>query len=224
MHLERNYSLLDKICLAFDRSIRTLSNHSDHTGRTYPPLILKTSSLSNDATESHLSPEEQKKAASLMRVNHAGEIAAQALYHSQSLASRENTTRAYMHKAALEEGDHLAWCSMRLKELNSHPSYLTPVWYIGSFGIGFIAGLAGDKWSLGFIAETEDQVVKHLEKHRQLLPLRDIRSQCILKQMEEDESKHKEEAFLKGANPLPSVIRLGMAYTSKVMTTLAYWI
>jgi ubiquinone biosynthesis monooxygenase Coq7 len=149
-----------------------------------------------------------------MRVNHAGEICAQALYHGQSAVSRHAATRHKLQQAAVEEGDHLAWCHQRLLELGSHTSYLNPVWYTGSFFIGMIAGIAGDKWSLGFVAETEKQVVQHLRGHLQLLPEKDQKSHKILLQMQLE----------LGAATLPPVVQKCMALVSKLLVKLAYWV
>jgi len=157
-----------------------------------------------------------------MRVNHAGEVAAQALYEGQAATARLDHVRASMQQAADEEVDHLAWCRDRLSELDSRPSMLNPVWYAGSWMIGAAAGLAGDRWSLGFVAETERQVIDHLDEHLSRLPLQDSRSRAILEQMKIDETHHGTAAMEAGAATLPAPIRATMALTSKIMTTLAY--
>lgn len=215
MKSERRYSFLDQICLGIDQTLRALTDNPKTTGRFNPGRHVE---------EQLLNEQERKQSASLMRVNHAGEICAQALYHGQSIVSRSYNVREGLQKAAIEEGDHLNWCKQRLTELNSHTSYLNPLWYVGSFGIGMMAGLVGDKWSLGFIAETEYQVIKHLEGHLHLLPAKDHRSFKILQQMEQDEAKHREEAIASGAQELPKVIRKGMSLVSKVMVTTAYYL
>src|SRR5262249_21998040 len=142
--------------------------------------------------------------AGLMRINHAGEVCAQALYHGQGLASQSPHVKQKMQQAAVEEGDHFALCRIRFFELGSHTSYLNPLWYAGSFTLGLTAGLVGEKWSLGFLAETEHQVVKHLEKHLNILSNQDHRSYKILQQMQQDEAIHRDEAIKAGASELPS--------------------
>lgn len=158
-----------------------------------------------------------------MRVNHAGEIAAQALYQGQSITARNAATRENMQKSADEEMDHLAWCHDRLQELNSHTSVLAPFWYVGSLCIGAVAGIAGDKWSLGFVAETEHQVMKHLDSHLQKIPAKDKKSRQIIQQMHEDEASHADAAIAAGAVDLPKGIKTLMGLMSKVMTRTAYW-
>lgn len=171
----------------------------------------------------HLADEASRRhVAGLMRINHAGEIAAQGLYHGQALTARRPEIRAAMEQAAREEGDHLAWCRERLDELGDRPSLLAPVWYAGSVAIGAIAGAAGDRWSLGFMAETERQVESHLEDHLSRLPEVDERSRAILEQMKTDEVKHAESAASAGGAALPAPVRLMMKLTAKVMTTTAY--
>lgn len=216
MMKQRNYTIFDRICLGLDQVVRALTDNVQTTQAAYPAEKL------TDAPE--LTDDERRHAAGLMRVNHAGEICAQALYHGQGLVSRNHRIQAHMQQAALEEGDHLAWCKQRLDELQSHTSYLKPLWYAGSFCIGMVAGLIGDKWSLGFVVETERQVIKHLESHIHLLPMQDSRSYQILKQMEADETKHRNEAIASGAHELPMVVKKGMALTAKVMVKTAYWV
>jgi len=160
--------------------------------------------------------------AGLMRINHSGEVCAQALYAGQAATARHDETRDAMQLAADEEIDHLAWCEDRLRELDSRPSILNPFWYAGSFAIGAIAGIAGDRWSLGFVKETEKQVEAHLEDHLERLPEGDGRSQAILDQMKKDEAKHAEMAEAAGARDLPPPIQSAMAFTASIMKTLAY--
>lgn len=167
---------------------------------------------------------ERRHVAGLMRVNHSGEIAAQALYQGQALTAREAEVRETLRHAAEEEGDHLAWCEERLRELDSRPSLLNPLWYAGSFAIGALAGALGDRVSLGFVAETERQVEGHLDEHLQTLPRKDERSRRILEQMKEDETRHGESARAAGGSELPAPVRLLMKLTSRVMTRTAYWI
>ena len=157
-----------------------------------------------------------------MRINHAGEVAAQGLYEGQSLTARLPEVREKMERAAMEENDHLAWCESRINELGSHKSLLNPLWYGGSLAIGAIAGLAGDKWSLGFVTETERQVVHHLDSHLAQLNENDQKSRAILEQMKEDEGQHATTALHAGGAELPQPIKKLMSLTSKVMTKAAY--
>lgn len=212
---QRRYSLLDHLCLGFDQALRAVSDTVKTTGRPYP---------AHNDNESEMTLEQRQHSAALMRVNHAGEVCAQALYHGQGLASRSPEIKNQMKAAADEEGDHLAWCRTRLCELSSHTSYLNPFWYAGSFLLGFSAGFVGDKWSLGFLAETEQQVVKHLENHLQILGDQDIRSFKILEQMQRDEAEHRDEAIKAGAAELPQWIKTLMHFTSKIMVKTAYWV
>ncbi len=167
---------------------------------------------------------ERRHVAGLMRVNHAGEIAAQGLYHGQALTARNPATRALLEQAAREESDHLAWCEQRLKELNDRPSLLDPLWYAGSFAIGALAGLAGDRHSLGFVAETERQVERHLDGHLDALPADDARSRAIIEQMRADERAHGELAQAAGGATLPRPVQSLMRTTARIMTTTARWI
>jgi ubiquinone biosynthesis monooxygenase Coq7 len=215
MSSPRSYTFLDRLCLGVDQAVRALADTSHAVGRSYPAKSLEKHSLS-DA--------ERKQSAALMRINHSGEICAQALYHGQAVVSKSHLVQQSMHQAALEEGDHLIWCKKRLDELGSHTSYLNPLWYTGSFCIGMVAGMIGDQWSLGFVAETERQVIKHLESHLHTLPKNDERSRHILSQMEKDETKHRDEALASGARQLPNLIRKLMTLTSKVMVKTAYWV
>ncbi|MBV9576510.1 MAG: 2-polyprenyl-3-methyl-6-methoxy-1,4-benzoquinone monooxygenase [Gammaproteobacteria bacterium] len=215
MDIFRHYSIIDRLCLNVDQAVRALSNNVKTTGKPYP---------AKEIEEFSLNDQQRQQAAALMRINHAGEICAQALYHGQSIISRTQAIQEKMQQAAIEEGDHLAWCQQRLEELGSHVSYLNPLWYAGSFCIGMVAGMVGDKWSLGFVVETERQVIKHLEMHFHLLPAEDKRSYTVLKQMEEDEGKHRDEAMACGANELPVLVKKAMAFTSKIMVKIAYWV
>jgi len=215
MNKERQYSTTDHLCLNIDSVLRTLFNNPQTTQRPYPVEKNK---------KTHLSQQEQQHSAGLMRINHAGEICAQALYQGQAVTSQSTVTREKMQQAALEEGDHLAWCCRRLEELGSHTSYLNPLWYTGSYLIGLAAGMAGDRWSLGFVAETEKQVVAHLQKHLETLPEKDEQSYQILQKMQKDEEQHREEAISLGAIELPAVIQKAMQWTSCIMVKAAYWI
>lgn len=215
MTVNRQYSLLDKLCIGIDQAIRTLTDNALTSGQVYPARAV---------AEEEMSDTERKHVAGLMRINHAGEVCAQALYHGQAVASRDNSVQQKMEQAALEEGDHLDWCKKRLDELGSHTSYLNPIWYAGSFCIGMAAGMVGDKWSLGFVAETERQVIKHLSSHMDLLPTQDQRSHTILERMERDEAHHRDEAIHAGAHELPGYIKSVMALTSKLMVKTAYYL
>jgi ubiquinone biosynthesis monooxygenase Coq7 len=166
----------------------------------------------------------RRHVAGLMRVNHAGEIAAQGLYHGQALTARNPATREALRRAAAEEGDHLAWCRDRLDELGSRPSLLNPLWYAGSVAIGALAGLCGDRASLGFMAETERQVEGHLERHLARLPEDDLRSRAIIGQMQSDEAAHGRAAIAAGGAPLPEPVPQLMRMSARVMTGTAYWI
>jgi len=211
--MKRHYSLSDKICLGLDSALRALHGTVKTTHAPYP---------ARDQNENDLTDAQKRHSAGLMRVNHAGEICAQALYHGQSVVTRSKDVQAKMQQAAVEEGDHLNWCQLRLDELGSHTSYLNPVWYAGSFAIGMVAGMVGDDWSLGFVAETEKQVIKHLESHLHLLPQQDVRSYKILEAMEQDEAKHRDGAIAAGARELPDPIKRVMGLVSKIMVKTAY--
>jgi ubiquinone biosynthesis monooxygenase Coq7 len=204
-------SLLDRFITEFDVALRSLAGGAQ-ARRAMP-------TAENAPT---LDSAERAHAAGLMRVNHVGEVCAQALYQSQKILARSAETRAMLDHAAQEEMDHMAWCEERLSELGSHTSYLNPIWYAGSFGIGLLAGLAGDRWSLGFVAETEKQVEKHLNSHLETLPLADARSRAIVDQMRRDEIDHGQSAWDAGGKPLQQPIKNAMEAISKVMTTAAY--
>jgi ubiquinone biosynthesis monooxygenase Coq7 len=171
-----------------------------------------------------LDEQQSRHAAGLMRVNHSGEVAAQALYRGQSVTARNHSTREALMQAAREEQDHLAWCETRLSELGAAPSRLNPLWYIGSFAIGLAAGAVSDRVSLGFVAETERQVEGHLEEHLARLPQADARSRRILEAMKEDEIRHGQQATTAGGAALPALVRQAMRMTARVMTRTAYWI
>lgn len=206
----RKLNLIDTLLSEVDQALRTVHTLAPTTERPNPSAGL-------DAGE--LSDTDKKHSASLMRINHAGEVSAQGLYRGQALTAKREDIREQMERSAMEENDHLNWCELRLKELDSHKSYLSPVWYIGSFGIGAVAGLVGDKWSLGFVKETEDQVVKHLEEHLEKLPKNDASSRAVLEQMKVDEAHHADIAVEAGAAELPLPIRkVFMPLLSKVMT------
>ncbi|KTC64869.1 ubiquinone biosynthesis protein (plasmid) [Legionella adelaidensis] len=186
--------------------------------------FVERSSPALNMPEPQLNHAEKKHVAGLMRVNHAGEVCAQALYQGQALTAKLPGTRKQMEKAAREEVDHLGWCELRLNELGSQPSILNLIWYTQSFLIGALAGLAGDQWSLGFVVETERQVTAHLEDHIQKLPKLDEKTQIILKKMQEEEIQHAELARKAGAKELPRPIQELMRLMSKVMTKTSYYI
>lgn len=204
--------LLEPLIVAADRALRAVSGRAQ-ASRPNPAGDLR----------SELSEEERRRAAALMRVNHAGEIAAQALYQAQALAARSEETRAWLLRAAREESDHLAWCEARLDELGSRTSRLKPLWYAGSFTIGALAAAFGDRASLGFVAETERQVEGHLDAHLDRLPAADERSRAILREMRADETRHGSTARSAGALRMPGPLRELMRRTARVMTGTAYW-
>jgi ubiquinone biosynthesis monooxygenase Coq7 len=208
------FSRPDHFIIQLDKILKTLTGCPKGTGRANP---------SHSIVNEPLSQAEQKKAARLMRINQTGEIAAQALYQGQALTARNPEIRAVMQQAALEENDHLLWCTKRVQELRSHGSFLNPVWYVGSLGLGLVAGLWGDKWSLGFLAETEKQVGLHLQKHLQELPPKDYRSRSIVQQMWIDETQHEATAIEQGAAELPQVIKIFMKGSAKIMTKCVYY-
>lgn len=201
-------------------------NQFDSFIKTVLPPKERLSQRSSPAKEcdkpSALSDDEIKHAAGLMRVNHTGEVCAQALYQGQAITAHSQTVKEKMNEAALEEVDHLAWCEERLSELDSHTSYFNPLWYGMSLSIGMLAGMVGDKWSLGFVCETERQVTRHLESHLESLPQTDARSRAIVEQMRLDEMQHATNALEYGGVELPKPIKTLMGMMSKVMTTLAY--
>ena len=207
-------NLIDNLIINADRALRTLAAGSDMTSERPSPA--------RPLNEADLSEAERKKSAALMRVNHTGEVCAQALYQGQALTAKLPNVRAEMEKAAEEEIDHLVWCHERIGALGSHTSYLNPVWYGVSFAIGAGAGLVSDKVSLGFVAATEDQVCKHLQDHLQELPLSDSRSRAVVEQMLEDEARHADMALKAGGYNFPAPAKGLMTLMSKVMTTTSY--
>lgn len=205
-------SPLDQLLVVADETLRTLFAPA-HTARALP--------LPPDVP---LTEPEKRHIAGLMRVNHAGEIAAQGLYRGQALLSHSAATRDFLRRAAREEGDHLAWCEARLAELGSHASRLNALWYLGSFAIGAAAAALGDEVSLGFASETERQVEGHLASHLERLPVGDVRSRQILQQMKSDETGHAQAARAQGASELPGPIPWLMRSVARLMTSSAYWI
>ena len=214
MSESRRFDFIDQAVFALDTGLRTLLNNPAVTGRDNPA----------DAVEEvELSTEDKKHIAGLMRINHCGEVCAQGLYTGQALTARSAEVREKMQESADEENDHLAWTAGRIDEMDSHLSVFNPIFYLGSVAIGAAAGIAGDKWSLGFVAETERQVVKHLDGHLTQIEEKDPKSSAILKQMREDELEHATKAVEHGAAELPTPIKRLMTLTSKVMTRSTYW-
>lgn len=208
-------NLTDRIIAEIDKGLKfSLHNYQKET-REYPASNIEDNNL-NEISRNH--------SANLMRVNHAGEVAAQGLYRGQALTAKLEGTKEKMDQAALEELDHLSWCNKRLEELNDKPSVLNPLWYGLSFGMGAIAGAAGDKWSLGFVHETEEQVVIHLKGHLDKLSSEDKKTVAILEQMSADEAKHSQEALDSGAENLPEGVKKLMSIVAKVMTKSSYYV
>lgn len=211
----RKYSLTDKILINLNTALATSFGSLLHSGRANP---------AQDLEEGALSEDEKRHSASLMRVNHAGEVCAQALYSGQAMTARSRAVATKLSESAQEEADHLAWCQQRLNELSSHPSYFSGLWYAGAFGLGLLAGAAGDRWSLGFLAETEKQVAKHLEGHLQRISPLDKKSIAIIHQMQTEELSHQHAAQELGAKELPMLIKRVMHWSSKIMTTVAHYL
>ena len=208
-------NFVDQIISEIDKGIKFSLDNYQKENRQYP---------ASKIPEDDLSEFDRNNSANLMRVNHSGEVAAQGLYRGQALTARLEGTREKMDHAALEELDHLSWCNKRLEELNDKPSLLNPFWYGLSFGMGAIAGAAGDKWSLGFVHETEEQVVIHLEEHLEKLTNNDKKTIAILEQMRIDEAQHSEEALESGAEILPEGVKKIMSLIAKVMTKSSYYV
>jgi ubiquinone biosynthesis monooxygenase Coq7 len=203
---------LDEWIASADQALRTLTGGS-HAARAQPT-----------AREGDLSPQERRLSGALLRVDHVGEVCAQALYQAQGLAARSPQVRSQMQRAAAEEVDHLAWTERRLAQLGGRTSFLNPLWYAGAFGIGLLAGWAGDRWSLGFVVETERQVEQHLAGHLDRLPTADAPSRAIVEQMKADEAQHAAAADLNGAASLPAPVRLAMRLAARVMTQTAHYL
>jgi len=209
----RRFSPLDNFIMNIDQGVRTVFGKPDITERPNP---------ADAVSENTMSDAEKKRAIGLMRVNHSGEVAAQALYQGQALTARNTETKEQMKRSAQEEFDHLDWCEKRVKDLGGHTSYLNPLWYAGSLTIGAMAGAIGDKWSLGFVVETEKQVGKHIEDHLSKLPESDDKSRAVLEQMDIDEAEHAIKAQNAGAAELPPPVKVLMKLTAKAMTNTAY--
>ncbi len=210
----RVLSPIDRLLNAADNFLRSVST-TPPSSRPYPARSIPETVLSDD---------ERKLSAALMRVNHAGEVAAQALYQGQALTASTPEMRALLHHAATEEADHLNWTAQRLEALNSRPSLLSPVWYTGAFLLGAVAGRMGDPVSLGFLAETERQVEDHLKDHLDRLPVADAASRAVVVQMKQDEVNHMNAALKAGGADLPGPVQAAMRASSKVMTTLAHYV
>lgn len=206
--------MLDKLITEFDKGLRTLFAPAP----TLRPLP------GQDLPDAELAAEEKRHAAALMRINHCGEICAQALYQGQALTARNAEVKSALEQAAWEETEHLNWTETRIRELGGRTSLLNPLWYSGSLALGALAGALGDKWNLGFLAETERQVEHHLTDHLGKLPAQDEKSRAILEQMRTDEIQHAQTALDHGGAPLPLPVKAAMKLSSKVMTKTVYWI
>jgi ubiquinone biosynthesis monooxygenase Coq7 len=213
--MPRDYSPADRLLIAADHALRTVFGRPKTTGRPNPAGRLP---------DAELDEGERRQVARLLRIDHTGEVCAQALYQGQALTARLPETRRRLERSAQEENDHLDWCESRIAELGDRKSLLNPLFYAGSFAIGALAGLAGDRWSLGFVVETERQVESHLDGHLAQIPERDRRTRAVLEQMKADEIHHAQVAQAAGAAPLPAPIRLAMGLSSKVMTQSVYWL
>jgi ubiquinone biosynthesis monooxygenase Coq7 len=205
---------IDRLIVGFDRGLRTL----------FAPAQSVRPVPGEAVPETPLDERERALVASLMRVNHTGEICAQALYEGQALTARDSAAKSALERAAQEETEHLAWTERRIEELGGHKSALNPLFYAGSFAIGVATGLLGDRWNLGFLAETERQVVEHLSGHLERLPAQDEKSRAILEQMREDEGRHATSALDHGGGELPESAKRAMRFASGIMTRTAFWI
>ena len=213
MNKSLHHSFLDRALIGFDQALRTCTPGASQGHRQSPASAAK---------ENEMSEAERKHAAGLMRINHTGEVCAQALYQGQAATANLPGVRESMEEAAAEEIDHLQWCEQRLEQLGSQTSLFNPLWYGLSYGIGAAAGLAGDRWSLGFVAETEQQVCEHLRDHLEQLPEEDARSRAIIEQMIIDEEHHGETALAAGGAPLPAPVKWAMTAMSQVMKKTTY--
>lgn len=211
----RQYSFIDHLLVEADKALRTVLTRPP-TSRGNPGESV--------GSAAELAHHEREFAGRLMRINHAGEVAAQGLYQGQALTARDRNVQQQMERCSQEENEHLAWCDQRIEELQTHRSYFGPLWYCGAYAIGALAGLAGDRWSLGFVQETERQVVAHLDGHLQRLPDADQKSRAIVEQMKVDEAGHAYAAGRAGAAELPTPVKHLMKLASKVMTKTAYWL
>jgi ubiquinone biosynthesis monooxygenase Coq7 len=212
---KRHLTPLDRFLASANNALRTVAAPAGRPARPNP---------AEHIIEAGLDEREKAHAAGLMRVNHAGEVAAQGLYQGHAAVARDTSIEEQMQRAADEEFDHLAWCEQRINELGEDVSKLSPVWYAGAFAIGAASGILGDRWSLGFIQETEKQVCAHLDSHLDHLPAQDARSRAIVEQMRDEEQEHGENAAEAGAADLPAPVKRLMQITAKVMTRTAYWV
>lgn len=212
---ERNYSFLDRLCITANQALKTMFSTEHQEKRVNP---------SAEALEPVLNENELKLSQRLMRIDYAGEVAAQGLYHGHGMVARSQDIQQQMERAADEENDHLAWCATRINELGGRKSYFDPIWYTGAFTIGVAAGLLGDKYGLGFVVETERQVVRHLENHLERISSNDEKSRLILEQMKLDEAQHARDAHNSGAAELPFPVKFLMKCASKIMTKTAFYI
>ncbi|MGB5630698.1 MAG: 2-polyprenyl-3-methyl-6-methoxy-1,4-benzoquinone monooxygenase [Woeseiaceae bacterium] len=211
----RQLTPLDRLLASANNALRTVAAPAGRSARPNP---------AENILDTDMATAQKRHAAGLMRINHAGEVAAQALYQGHATVARNKNIEEQMQRAADEEFDHLAWCEQRINELGEDVSRLSPFWYAGAFAIGAASGVLGDKWSLGFIAETERQVCAHLDSHLDSLPPEDAKSRAIVEQMRDEEEEHGENAIDAGAVELPAPIRRLMQMTAKVMTKTAYWV
>ena len=203
---------VDRLIVQFDRALRTVAGPA-RASRPSPAVRV---------AETELAPDERAHAAALMRVNHVGEVCAQALYQGQAITARDESARDALGRAAREEEDHLAWSAERIRELGGRPSLLNPLWYAGSLAMGAAAGALGDKWNLAFLAETEHQVEQHLAGHLDALPAADARTRAVVEAMRADEARHRDMAIGLGAAEFPPPVKRAMRFAAKVMTTVAY--
>ena len=211
----RQHSVFDKFIIECDKALKTVIGNPETTDRKMPGAGI---------AEAELTPTEQLLSTRLMRVNHSGEVSAQALYQGQALTAKLPEVKQAMNQAALEENDHLVWCQQRVQHFGGHTSVFNPLWYAGSFAMGAVAGKIGDKWSLGFVAETEKQVVQHLDEHLQQMSLTDLKSRAVLEQMKIDELHHGTIALEAGGADLPKPVKLMMGLMSKAMTKSSFWL
>jgi len=212
---KRQLTPLDRLLASANNALRTVATPAGRSARDSPAKNIIDADLNSD---------QKRHAAGLMRINHAGEVAAQALYQGHAAVARDESIEAQMQHAADEEFDHLAWCEQRIHELGEDVSKLSPFWYAGAFAIGAASGVRGDRWSLGFIAETERQVCAHLDSHLDSLPPEDAKSRAIVEQMRDEEEEHGDNAIEAGAAELPGPVKHLMSLTAKVMTKTAYWV
>jgi len=212
---KRQLTPIDRLLASANNALRTVAAPAGRSARANPAAHI---------IDADLDARQKRHAAGLMRINHAGEVAAQALYQGHASVARDKHVEAQMQHAADEEFDHLAWCEQRINELGEGVSKLSPFWYAGAYAIGAASGILGDKWSLGFIAETERQVCAHLDSHLESLPLEDVKSRAIVEQMRDEEEEHGENAKDAGAAELPAPVKRLMRMTAKVMTKTAYWV